>query len=221
MKNISRYLSWNGFPKHIRKSILNRLKSNAPREQSDEELIKIYFRVPYAGIKGEQLVKSCIKKMKRFVKKNVRFIILYDTKKVGHYCSTKDAIPTSQKHNLVYEITCPGCGGKYIGKTDVCFESRMKQHGSKADQPMYLHFQRCSQFIETFKLLNILHHNVNSDVEYPSTEYMVNATISHSRIRLYNRNWSQLLFMEAYLIKKEKPSLNIGLKASRELVLFS
>ena len=97
----------------------------------------------------------------------------------------------------------------------------MKQHGRQADQPMYQHFKSCPQFIEIFQLLNIFPLDVNRDLASPSIEYMVNATLSHSRIRLYNRNWSQLLFMEAYLIKKDKPSLNTGLKASRELVLFA
>ena len=50
--------------------------------------------------------------MKRFLKKNVKFIVLSDTKKPSFFCSTKDRIPALQRNNIVYEITCPGCAEK-------------------------------------------------------------------------------------------------------------
>ena len=92
---IRKYLSWNGFPRHIRNSILRRLTNNtnsfAPITET--EVTKIYFRVPYAGVTGEQLVKSCIHKMKRFLKKNVKFIVLYDTKKVSFFSVVLKIVP--------------------------------------------------------------------------------------------------------------------------------
>ena len=231
VSKISKYLSWNGFPRHVRNSILHRLKRKTSRVTTDEtktDTVEIHFRIPYAGIKGEQLIKSCVRRMKRFVKRNVKFVIMYDTKKLSFFCNTKDRVPGLQRHNLVYKITCPGCGRNYVGKTDVCLETRLKQHGSKSDQPMYQHFMQCEHFIELFKFYNngyaldSVDQNSHGDVtDVPSAEFMVNATLTNYEIVDFNKNWSQLLFLEAYYIKQLDPSLNRGLKASRDLALFA
>ena len=105
------------------------------RNDNDSD-IKICFRVPYLGSKGEGLVKSCIQKLKRCVKTNVKFVVLYNTKKSAMFCSAKDKIPTYQK-SVVYSIRCPGCGDKYVGKTDKCVITRMSEHATRADQSMF------------------------------------------------------------------------------------
>ena len=48
----------------------------------------------------------------------------------------------------------------------------------------------------------------------PSTETM------NTRIIDCHKNWNVLLFKEAIKIKEIKPTLNTGLKASKELQLF-
>ena len=231
ISKITKYMSWNCFPKYARNSILNRLrdtrKSNSPYNGSQENpTITIYVQLPYAGIKGEQLLKSVIHKMKQFLKQNIKFKIVYDTKKMSYFCSTKDPVPNYQRHNIVYEITCPGCNGKYIGKTDVCLETRLSQHGSQKDQPMHQHFMKCDNFIEIYRFLNNSYltdedgkqkYNKN---DKPSKDFMINAINVNHRIIDTNRNWSKLLYLEAYYIKRLDPSLNKGLKASRELQLF-
>ena len=60
-------MSWNGFPNYISKALLQRLKSNSKKhsdntfmndvKNKNEKVTEIFFRLPYAGIKGEQLVK--------------------------------------------------------------------------------------------------------------------------------------------------------------------
>ena len=52
-------------------------------------------------------------------------------------------------------------------------------------------------------------------------EHIKNAVLDNYRIVDINRNWSQLLYLEAYYVKKLSPMINKGLKASRELQLFS
>ena len=100
---IKSFSSWNGYPKNARNALLHRLSRNNRRVNNDEDdqFIKLYFRLPYAGLKGEQLVKSCIRKMRRFLKTNVKFIVLYDTKKISYFCTNKDKVPELQRHNVV------------------------------------------------------------------------------------------------------------------------
>ena len=132
-------MSWNNYPKYVRDSFIKRLQQKKLKTRNDNDSdIKIWFRVPYLGSKGEGLVKSCIQKLKRCVKTNVKFVILYDTKKSAMFCSAKDKIPTHQKSNVVYSIRCPGCGDEYVAKTDRCVITRMREHATHVPTPCAL-----------------------------------------------------------------------------------
>ena len=221
LSNIVKFMSWNGYPKHIRHAIINRLKGNKTKLKltDDDDIINIYVRLPFAGLKGEQLFISTIRKMKRFLKPNVKFKVTHETKKVSFFVGTKDKVPLSQKHSIVYKITCPGCGEQYVGKTDCCVIIRMTQHGTKSDQPMYQHFLNCTHFQEMYHLLNIC---TSSDITTTnaSSDFMVNSITQNYEIIGMNRNWSQLLFLESLMIKRHRPVINDGLKFTRELELF-
>ena len=73
-------------------------------------VIKIWIPLPYLGNKGEELVKTCVRKLKHRFKTNVKFVTLYDTKKCVLFCFVKDKIPTHQRFNVIYTIKCPGYG---------------------------------------------------------------------------------------------------------------
>ena len=130
-------MSWNGFPNYISKALLHRLKSNVKNRDVINEInnykeneTEIFFRLRYAGSKGEQLVKHCLKKTRRCLKINVTFVVIHDTKKISFYCNVKDKVPYEQRNNIIYRISCPDCCGKYIGKTERRFVSRMNEHGT-------------------------------------------------------------------------------------------
>ena len=75
-------MPWNSYSKYVRNSITKRLQQKRTAVQKDDEnVIKIWTRLPYLGNKGEELVKTCIRKLKRCFKTNVKFVTLYDTKK--------------------------------------------------------------------------------------------------------------------------------------------
>ena len=52
-------------------------------------------------------------------------------------------------------------------------------------------------------------------------EFLTQTVRANTNITDSDDNWNLLLYKEAYHIKRSSPSLNIGLKASRELCLFS
>ena len=86
---------------------------------------------------------------------------------------------------------------------------------------MYQHFVKCEQFIDLFKFSNGFNLESRGIImDTPSKEFMVNSSLQNYVIIDSNRNWSQLLFLEAYYIKRRNPSINKGLKATRELILF-
>ena len=96
----------------------------------------------------------------------------------------------------------------------------MKEHGTRNDQPMYIHFANCDKFhdfVHMFTLPQLFNENL-SDLDYK--EHILNGVLNNVKIIDSNDNWSQLCFLEAFCIKQLSPSINSRLKASKELQLF-
>ena len=58
---IKKITSWNGYPRYIRNKIIKRLENKKNTKNTDtpeqENIATIFCRIPYAGIKGEKLIK--------------------------------------------------------------------------------------------------------------------------------------------------------------------
>ena len=129
-------MSWNAYPKYVRISIINRLKSNVNRNDninnnSKDDRKVIWINLPYLGKRGEQLTNSLIRKLKRSFKENIKFRTVYKTNKLSMFCNTKDSISTEQKSNVIYRITGPGCFQKYVSKTDRNFTTIVQKLTSR------------------------------------------------------------------------------------------
>ena len=140
MKKILSFMSWNGFPNYVSKPLLRRLKSNSSipsynNYTEKNDIPEIIFRLPYAGKVGEQLLKRCLKKVKHCLNSNVKFRVLYDTKKMSFYCNIEDKLSHDQRNHVIYKIKCPGCNGCCIGKTERCLITRITEHGTKETEP--------------------------------------------------------------------------------------
>ena len=220
--NLKLFMSWNGYPSVIRNSIIKNLKNYRNRMDSinEEDNRKIiWMRFPYLGKRGEALLFSLKREIKRCLNEDVKFITSYKTHKLSMFCSTKDKIKTLQKSSIIYKIECPACKEHYVGKTDRCFVTRLDEHGCRSDQPMYQHLNNCSKFLEEVTLLNFPMSNVSTpDVDIKL--HIMNTVHQNATILEYNENWSQLRFLEAFYIKTLKPKINDGLKASHKMELF-
>ena len=75
------------------------------------------------------------------------------SKKMAMFCLGKDKMKTTQKFNMVYDIQFPACKGHYIGKSDQGFVTRLDEHESRQDQPMFQHLVNCQQFLEELRIL--------------------------------------------------------------------
>ena len=107
------------------------LKISKPDAYADENIAKIWIKIPYLGNRGENIIKSCTSKIQRFLAKPVKFIIIYDTKRISFFVSNKDKLPLLSGSNLVYEVSCPGCGKSYIGMTKRCLSVCLKEHATQ------------------------------------------------------------------------------------------
>ena len=99
---IKSFMSWNGYPINIRNFLIRKLKtkyknystSNSNADfQTDENIAKVWIKIPYLGKCGENIIKSCTSKIQRFLTKPVKFIITYDTKRISFFVSNKDKLP--------------------------------------------------------------------------------------------------------------------------------
>ena len=210
-------MSWNGYPSYVRRAFFKKLqmpKVNRAADENKGEKKLVYIKVPYLGEKGEQLLKSLVHKLKRYTKPNLEFVCRFNTKKLNMFCPSKDKISDLQKSDLIYKLTCPGCGEIYIGKTDRCLGIRLNEHGTREDQPMYRHLIDCSDFRDYVSLKNTLSDDTSFDV---FLEYVKHAVIyNFSIVEINSTSWSQLEFLEAFYIKRLSPAINKGLKASKE-----
>ena len=135
------------------------------------------------------------------------------------FCLAKDKVKITQKVNIVCNIQYSAGKKHYNGKTDRCFVTRLDEHGSRHDQPMFQHLVNCQQFIEELSILNLpISDNNIPEVELNS--HIMNAVLHNSKILGYNNNCSQLCFLEAFYIKTLKTKFKADLKASKELQLF-
>ena len=98
----------------------------------------------------------------------------------------------------------------------------MNEHGTRDTEPVFRHLSECELFKETCNLyaLPSLYNESNRN-EISLTSHILSAVLQNHEILDFNYNWSQLLFLKAYYIKKHDPVINHGLKASKELLLFN
>ena len=87
---------------------------------------------------------------------------------------------------------------------------------------LFKHLPECEMFKETCNLYTLPSlYNESGPNEISLSPHILSAVLQNHEILDFNYNWSQLLFLEAYYIKKHDPVINHGLKASKELLLFN
>ena len=75
INRIRTFMSWNSYPKYVRNSIIKRLQQKETAVQNDDEMaIKIWICLPYLGNKDEEFVKTCMRKLIRCFKTNVKYV---------------------------------------------------------------------------------------------------------------------------------------------------
>ena len=143
------------------------------------------------------------------------------TLKESHFfVSNKNKLTLLSRSNLVYEVSCLGCGKSYTGMA-----KRLKEHATQVtNSAIGKHFSYCehAQYLASlqnqFSLLNDIplpSGNVPSPIE--------NLVFNNVRILHLTKStkYNILAFLEALLIKNNNPQLNTGQKASKELQLFT
>ena len=121
---------------------------------------------------------------------------------------------------IVKNKSCPGCSNNYIGKTEKSFFKRINKHAFKdKNSVVYNHINNCDEVKYLVDLLNIDQVQTERD-KFDKKMYSIATVKENISITDRARRWDNVLFEEALHIKEKNPTLNNGLKASKELKLF-
>ena len=106
-----------------------------------------------------------------------------------------------------------------MGKTDRTLFERTEEHAypskKKNDQSaIFDHLSTCRHYCYIWDLFNLSINVVHK------RKFDVNQIKKNTIVLDRCNKWNELLFKEALMIKKHCPSLNTGLRASKELQLF-
>ena len=223
--NIRRFASWNSFPlftcnRLIEKTLSKLDKNDESDTTTDENTFTVWLKIPYLGDCGQNLVKSLERKLRRNLKKDKRLVFKssFSTSKVSMFANNKDKTPMMSKSNVVYRFQCPGCSAEYIGKTDRNLQERCMEHSYRKDSAICNHLLSCQFFNDINKMLLFDQKPLNKKEQ---KEYFMNTISNNIKIIDSSEKWNILLIKEAIYIKKHCPILNNGLKASRDLYLFT
>ncbi len=164
--------------------------------------------MPYIGTKGEQLLRGLKRKLLRCLNVNVLIRTRITTTKLDMLTNAKDKVPKQNKSNVVYKFTCPKCNINYIGKTDRRLLERVKEQAYKDKESA------------VNKHLNSCYHTTYLDAK--SNKELIEFVLTNTKIiDVLFKKLEFTTLQEALHIKRRKPMLNNGLKASRELQLFN
>ena len=220
LSNITKFASWNGFSKQLTNKLLKSFTPKLPNNLSNDDVVTdpptnppiIWIHLPFIGKRGSTLIYHCTKKINRLLKQPAKFVTLWNTTNANAFLSTKD--PTTKQHqsSVVYKFTCPGCSHSYVGKTDRCLITRLKEHSDSKDSEIFRHINSCEHF-----------YNLNPPLVLPfnNLELLPQIVLNNTVIIDKSMNWSLLLYKEALHIHRQHPELNHWTKASKELVIFN
>ena len=227
IREVKKFASWNGFPRSVRNRLINKFVNSTSNRQTereeDPEVITLWFNVPYIGATGENLIKSLRKKMVTLLntKKKIKIKTFFKTTQLRDFASSKDKTPLLSKSNVVYEVCCPACGENYVGKTERTVRERSIEHAwSDAESPMRNHLRSCNHFNHMYDIMSMFEDIPDEEQLAHRRNFTIQALQEEFKILDNDRNWNQLLYKESLNIERKDPSLNRGLKASRQLHLF-
>ena len=137
------------------------------------------------------------------------------------FVSCKDKIPKEFQSSVVYKFSCPGCSKSSIGKTDRCLHTRLNEH-AKTDKhsEIYKHKNDCEHFTYITNLLKLNIDDSNTNERFDLTLFLLNNSTILDNAKLKEALLKEALLKEALAIHRQKPELNHGIKASRELIVF-
>ena len=108
--------------------------------------IKIWIHLPFLDKYGTKLTNSFIREISPLLKSLCKFIVDWKASDANCFISLKDHTPKMYKISVVYEFKYPGCNVNYIGKTNCCLYTQVKEHSCYYSSEIYNNICSCNEF---------------------------------------------------------------------------
>ncbi len=96
-----------------------------------------------------------------------------------------------------------------------CLYTRLKEHSTRENSEINAHINHCEHFQHIKSLMELSPDSTN-----PINTNLTELIFRNCKIIDRSDHWSLLLFKESLAIRRRKPDLNHGAKASKELIIF-
>ena len=112
--------------------------------------------LPFPGAKGNTMLKSMNRCIKRIVPNHVNTRITYTGHKLNTRSQTEGKTAQIHKHDLVYYVKCPdqSCNEEYLGETGRRINERTAEYSGK-DNYLHLFEHACNENHKHIDLYNI------------------------------------------------------------------
>ena len=106
----------------------------------------VYVCMPYYSNEVLSLVKPYLQKIRYNCVKtcSIRFKIQHDVSRIKFHCNTKDKTAAFHNSFVVYNISFPGCGANYIGKTEKTYERKVEHAWTDDNSVAYKYLNDCT-----------------------------------------------------------------------------
>jgi hypothetical protein len=115
-----------------------------------------------------------IEKLQCNLTKPVKFIVIYQTKKINYFLPKNDKILDVLQNNLISQFTCPGCNMSYILKTERNLTTRLSEHLDPLKSAISKHLIDCDNNNYLLNMNNLFDNLNDSDSSYSNAELVPN-----------------------------------------------
>ena len=127
------------------------------------------------------------------------------------------SLPKMYQSSVVNEFKCPGCNANYVGETDRCLYTRVKEHSCHDSSKRCNHICSCNEFNFIKNMLELSPCDEDNNIKCSLTDLI----FTNTKIIDKSKHWSLIPFQESIAINRLKPALNHGTKASKDLLIFN
>ena len=136
MKKVKEFLGKNSYPPHLvdkqLKKYLKKVEIARDKSKDDENIS--YMKLPYIG-NYSRTVQNKIMALCSNLCKKTNIKVVFTSKKISSYFSSKDKMPSELRARVVYKFKCAGCNACYVGQTIRHYDTRVHEHLHKKSQP--------------------------------------------------------------------------------------
>ena len=101
------------------------------------------------------MTKRFKNKIRGLLKGPCKFILHRKTTQSNYFLSCKYKTPNESRSSIVYPFSWPGCQSSYIGKTERCLYTRLKEHSAHDSSEIYAHINSCENFLHIKSLMEL------------------------------------------------------------------